>query len=636
MFARQAPARRMVALLLLALTASLPTTVQAQKPGIRLLSPVGVRRTTAQLMALPAAPNAAAISQARLNREAEMPDRGNLPQAPGAAAQPRWPMRAPGASQSGLSPWRAQPFAPQALGTSFTGATLADAGAFPPDGMGAVGPTQFVVFINGMIKSFNKTTGLADGVFNTAPDIFFSPVMTPISPQVLINFTSDPQVRYDRLTSRWFLTIIDVPCKTGTCSKTAGNRVLIAVSDAASAGVITPATVWTEFYFQTDPSNFLDYPSLGVDAKALYIGGNMFDSLGTQFLGCNGYVVNKASALGAGPLTVTAFPGMVGSPSLDGPSSPRGVDNFDPTSNEGYFIGNSNLFFGSLVLRRISDPGGTPTISPNFSITVNATSVPIPVAHLGNTGGNNGRLDAIDDRLFAAHIRNGRLWTAHDIGVTAAGVAGGTTGASGTKRDAVRWYELSGIRSTDNGGIPMVVESGTVFDTSATVTDRAAVLDSERDGFGAGPRRDRIQHRGHAVSRRRCDRRAAGGRPLGTLGSVANYTASSTAYNPTGNPGGASGRRWGDYSFTSLDPLDDMTMWTLQEFCNATNSYGVSRGQADRAAARDARQRAGGGGRAKLGERGADRNFRGRLGLLRSGAGRERAGLPASFCDRDQ
>ena len=26
---------------------------------------------------------------------------------------------------------------------------------------------------------------------------------------------------------------------------------------------------------------------------------------------------------------------------------------------------------------------------------------------------------------------------------------------------------------------------------------------------------------------------------------------------------------------TSVDPNDDMTMWTVQEFCDATNSYGV-------------------------------------------------------------
>jgi len=53
------------------------------------------------------------------------------------------------------------------------------------------------------------------------------------------------------------------------------------------------------------------------------------------------------------------------------------------------------------------------------------------------------------------------------------------------------------------------------------------------------------------------------------------YTASTTSYNPAGDPGSSTGRRWGDYSFTSLDPSDDMTIWTVQEFCNATDSYGV-------------------------------------------------------------
>ncbi|HWH68357.1 MAG TPA: hypothetical protein VNT26_03190, partial [Candidatus Sulfotelmatobacter sp.] len=63
--------------------------------------------------------------------------------------------------------------------------------------------------------------------------------------------------------------------------------------------------------------------------------------------------------------------------------------------------------------------------------------------------------------------------------------------------------------------------------------------------------------------------------PLGALRVPTLYTASSTAYNPAGDPGGSRGRRWGDYSFTSLDPGDDMTMWTIQEFCSATDTYGV-------------------------------------------------------------
>ena len=65
------------------------------------------------------------------------------------------------------------------------------------------------------------------------------------------------------------------------------------------------------------------------------------------------------------------------------------------------------------------------------------------------------------------------------------------------------------------------------------------------------------------------------GDPFGTTQPVTTYTASATAYNPPGDSGGAGGRRWGDYSYTSLDPEDDMTAWTIQQFCDATNSYGV-------------------------------------------------------------
>ena len=108
--------------------------------------------------------------------------------------------------------------------------------------MGAVGPTQFIVAVNGRIRSFNKTTGVADGVLNTTMDTFFGSVMTP---PTNTNFTSDPHIRYDRLSGRWFVVMIDVPGG----SVTLPNRVLIAVS---SGGTISNASSFTFFYFQHD------------------------------------------------------------------------------------------------------------------------------------------------------------------------------------------------------------------------------------------------------------------------------------------------------------------------------------------------------------------------------------------------
>ena len=470
--------------------------------------------------------------------------------------------------------------APQTLGTQFDGATgPTETGAFPPDTMGAVGPTQFFVFLNGRMRTFNKTTGVADGVINADPDVFFATVITPPGAGE-VAFTSDPQVRFDRLSNRWFLVIIDVVLNASTGATTKANRILIAVSDAASNGNVAVGTVWTLYQFQGDAANFTDYESLGIDASALYIGGDMF-TLAGAFNSTKGWVIPKAPALTAAPLTIWAFSGLVATPTGAGPFAPRGVDNYNPANTgpaaEGYFIGVDNATFNTLMLRRVTNPGSlgpAPTISANISIgTPLTTRFPVLVPHLGNTGGTGGRLDSLDDRLYAAHIRNGRLWTAHNIGVNNTGVAGATN-----NRNAARWYELQNVISP---GVPAVLQSGTLFDNNAT-------NDANQRNYSIPT--ILVTGQGHAAlgcsiagTNERINTFTTGrltGDTLGTLrdgpggAALPGYTASSTAYNPPGDPGGPS-RRWGDYSFTSLDPKDDMTMWTIQQYCNGTNTYGV-------------------------------------------------------------
>ena len=545
--------------------------ITGETVGVPQVGEMGIQRTTAEIMQAQAL--APPSSRPPIKPEREIEGHMDRPQNPNALPVASWPESGAATRPAGNAVRSAadlpSPLEPQPVGINFNAVTgPTETGAFPPDTMGVVGPSQFFLFDNGRLRTFNKTTGVADGFINADPDVFFASVMTPVSPPILLNFTSDPNVRYDRLSGRWFVSIIDVPCTNATCTTTAANRWLVAVSDAASSAGITGATVWTLFFFQTDAANFCDYPSLGVDSQALYTGCDMFTG-GGSFVGTNGYVVRKTSILGAGPLVFTGFANMAAGVGA-GPFAPRGVDNYDPASNEGYFIGVDNATFSTLMLRRVSTPGGTPTISGNISLTVPTTSSSIPLDHLGNTGGTNGRIDALDDRLFAAHIRDGRLWTSHNIRVSAAG-AGTTVGQS---REAVRWYELNGIRSTDNGGVPVVVQSGTIFDSAVLRADAneysiPSVMVSGQGHAALGFTRAGAAFRIDAATNGRLV-----GDALGTTGAVALYTASSTAYNPPGDPGGASGRRWGDYSFTSLDPIDDMTIWTVQEYCNGTDTYG--------------------------------------------------------------
>src|SRR5262249_38199899 len=174
--------------------------------------------------------------------------------------------------------------------------------------------------------------------------------------------------------------------------------------------------------------------------------------------------------------------------------------------------------------------------------------------------------DGLDDRLYAAHLRNGRLWTAQNIGANTSGVA------SAVSRNGVRWYELQTLSTT-----PAVVQSGTLFDTAATNPRFYWIPSFTVSGQGHAAMGCSIAGNNERINAFTTGRLV--GDTLGTLrdgpGTPAGSTATSTADSAASDPGGTGGRRWGDYSFTSLAPKDDMTMWTIQEYCNGANSYGA-------------------------------------------------------------
>ena len=146
---------------------------------------------------------------------------------------------------------------------------------------------------------------------------------------------SDPRIRYDRKTQRWFVVEINVAASL--------NRIMIAVSNGP---IITNATNFTFFQFAC-PSGFDDYPTLGIDDNALYIGTNNFTSSTGSFSKTNGYVINKANLI-AGTLTVTSFQALA-TGTVAGPYTPQGVDNFDNSPTFGYFVGTDVLVYGKLA-----------------------------------------------------------------------------------------------------------------------------------------------------------------------------------------------------------------------------------------------------------------------------------------------
>ncbi len=439
-----------------------------------------------------------------------------------------------------------EPQLPQIQGISFkaVGTVGGESPYIPPDTMGDVGPSQILVHVNGRIRLFGKDG--TPGTLNASDTTFWDPVRAGQG-------TTDPEVRYDRLSGRWFVLSVNVAATN--------NLVMIAVS---SDSVITDASSFTFYAFPIgiggsgEDTNFCDYPGFGVDANALYVGCNMFNGAGT-FQHTTGYVIRKSSVLSGGPIVLTPFANLTGGVAA-GPFAPRGVDNDDPQAAEGYFIGVDIALFSRVVLRRVSSPGGTPTLSGNLNLTVPTTSSPL----LQVASGSTTSLDPSDDRLYMASIHKNKisgastLWTAQNIAVNTSCVGAGS--GSG-RRNAARWYEITGLTST-----PALAQSGSLCDTAAT-NPRGYIYPTV---IGTG--------QGHmalgatfAAANTFAGAVASGRLRTDTLGSTQAATVLQNglaAYNLV-----AQGRnRWGDYSFTDVDPNDDQTVWTLQEYADSPAS----------------------------------------------------------------
>jgi hypothetical protein len=459
--------------------------------------------------------------------------------------------------------------ATQSVHSNFLATYIGDGLGFsPPDCAGDLSTTnQLMVAVNGRLKVFNVPTvtgtpattiqttsnnSLANPVVNVDIDAFFT------NSSLGITDFSDPHVRFDRLTGRWFIVIIDI-------TNADNNYLCVAVSNGAT---ITSMSNFTIFYLQsstgsTATDDFLDYPTLGIDANALYVGGNTFGP--AAYRGCPIYVIRKSSLLSGTAAVFTVFQygtgaGKSGSTDAQGIYTPQGVHNDDPSATQGYFIGTDNTAFSKVIFKRVSNPGTNPSLSADINITVPTTTYPIMQPARGSSGG----LDAADDRMFAAMMMKNKitgvtsLWTAHACEVNTSGV-----GIAGGNRNGSRWYEFRNLTGT-----PTLFQSGTLFDNTASNPRGFWIPSIAMSGQGHA-----FMGASVAAANRRVQVAIAGrysADASGTLQPSDTVTQSTTAYSTAGG-----NDRWGDFSQTIVDPKDNMTMWTFQEYCNSTNNWGL-------------------------------------------------------------
>ena len=456
--------------------------------------------------------------------------------APGDRAIPfrRLPRRSGAAGQAGLpfpGPSLAAPFlvaspAPSAPAqdSSFAGLgnpphTQGD--VIPPDTMGAAGPNHLVSLLNSDFGVFDKTTGAV--LQKISLQSFWASLWTKAGEPA--NFLFDPKVFYDPSSDRFFAVTLGGP-------NAPNSWILVAVSSTPD-----PTGAWSKWAIDADLdnnaqpfNNWADFPGVGLDSNNLYVSANMFSN-GNAFQYGKIWVLPKPQLLsGSAVITWSELRDPPGSSFSMQPAYTFG----DAPAEYILFEGSSS----QLLMARIDNTSGTPVWHAPTAVTIDAYAVTdlLPGAP---QSGNDNTIDTADTRFMNVVYRAGALWTTH------------TVQSPGTVKTEIAWYRI-------DPGAGAVLTQGRVSDPArwyfypsiAVNKDNVAAI-----GFSGS---STTEFAGGYYTIVRPSSGVA--EPVGLL--KAGEAPYSKTFTGTDN-------RWGDYSATVVDPEDDTSFWTLQEYAQS-------------------------------------------------------------------
>jgi len=330
----------------------------------------------------------------------------------------------------------------------------------------------------------------------------------------------DPRVLFDHHSGRWIVLVTDF---------SGGANIYLGVSTTDN-----PMGSWFKTSFFTaagaDTGRWPDYPTLGVDASGIYTAAFMVGGASSMTL----FAIDKAPLIAASPSlgTVTAFRNLP----WEGAIQP--AITFGNPMGE-YCV--STPSSTAIRLRRVNPPITAPTLTEvGFFSVQNYSSPPNAPAQ-----GSNTPISTIDRRLMMSVYRNGSIWTTHTI--------------SQAGKAACRWYEFD-VNSVS------VVQSGTIAGATRYYYYPSIMVNK----FGQVA----IAFSGSKASEF-VSAYYAGRNVLDPPGAMANPVLYKAGSAPQNNIDGAGRNRWGDYSYTSLDPADETTFWTLQEYAHQTDIWGT-------------------------------------------------------------
>lgn len=446
----------------------------------------------------------------------------------------------------------------------FDGSGAADnPGQYAPDSMGAAGVDHFVQLINSTISVYTKSGTL---VARTNIDTFFG--VSTNGTNYPTGHAVDPRIFYDQRSNRWVACAVDVHSGTNQGSL----YVILAVSNDQSPTNLISS--WTRHLIPVGTHN-------GLQAMSHEPNGVYLDIIRTESNTNAGHTIvciKKPEIY-----RQTLITNWLEIPCSDGLPLWRiqPALNFDdvPTNGCAWLLAKgppdlgTNYQGGAILYRRLVWSGTNAQFADTNWVTV--TNAGPSYRDYYDLDGTNGFAppgygsgvhapqpmdegsESIDLHLVGSAltsvpvIRNGTLWLSHCMGLT--GTNGSYSGdqlGTNVDRSAVQWFKLA----VDAGDASLSYNAhGRIFSRAATNAHwyyfPSLMVNCVGDVVTAFSGSSASSYIGAYYSWR-LSSSAMPGLPLAIQTGVTNFPSD----------------RWGDYSATALDPTDDWSFWTVQEY----------------------------------------------------------------------
>lgn len=402
--------------------------------------------------------------------------------------------------------------------------------AIPPDTHGAVGRSHLMTVLNSEVL-------IQDRQGRRLSRVILEDFWRAHSP---VEIAFDPRIAYDPRNDRWVFCVLTEP-------ESSNNALYVGVSQTGD-----PTGRWNLYRFTPDvTSTWMDFPTMAINGPWVLITVNNYSLTTGRYVRATVFAMT-AQDLYQGRGRFRAFADVA----LSAPVTDVVSTGTRPASLASAYDDDT----GGEGVIRISEVRGE-VGAETFVQDVVRLRVPQPwrfsagEVQLGPQLGTNLKLDLGDDRMQQCVFRAGTIWCVHNIFLP--------TGSS-PSRGGVQWLEIS----SDGNSTYRLTRHGRLEDpTGETMYAYPAIAVNRNNDVLMGYSRFSAQQYASANFSFR-----AGADPVGQFQTDSVLKQGEGPFRQRGRT-----NRWGDYSVAQVDPVDDLTLWTLQEYAGSPTTSGVSR-----------------------------------------------------------